>query len=92
MTGLYKTTPEIPRSPYVSPYPSGMANHFGLTLRKVREGRAVSREWVRVRARELGFEKPLSSDCVKRIELGKHKPSALTLTQLRAIFFELPRS
>ncbi|MEO7426335.1 MAG: hypothetical protein ABI036_14190 [Fibrobacteria bacterium] len=65
---------------------------FGQVLRKVREGRGVSQEWIHVRARELGFPKPVSTACIKKLEQEVHEPHALTLVQLRAIFFELPRS
>lgn len=64
---------------------------IGETLRTIREGRAVSRDWVHIRAKEMGYPKPVSVDCIKRIELGRCKPSRLTLVQLRAIFPELPR-
>lgn len=69
-----------------------MATGYGETLRKIRQGRGVSQEWVHVRAKELGFEKPISTACVKKIELKVHKPHELTLVQLRAIFLEFPRS
>ncbi len=66
-----------------------MAESFGQRLRKIREGRGVSQEWVHVRARELGFPKPVSAACIKKLELKLHEPHALTMVQLRAIFFEL---
>lgn len=69
-----------------------MADSFGQRLRKIREGRGVSREWVRIRARELGFPKPVSAECIKKLELEMHAPHPLTMVQLRAIFFELPRA
>lgn len=68
-----------------------MPTSFGDTLRKIREGRGVSREWVHLRAKELGYPKPVSVAGIKKIELKKHDPHVLTLVQLRAIFFELPR-
>jgi hypothetical protein len=68
-----------------------MASGFGQCLRRVREGRSVSRGWVAVRARELGFPKPISEPCIKSIELGWTTPHRLTMIQLVAIFPELPR-
>jgi transcriptional regulator with XRE-family HTH domain len=69
-----------------------MAESFGQRLRRIREGRSVSQEWVHVRARELGYPKPVSTACIKKLERDVHQPSVLTLVQLRAIFFELPRT
>ncbi len=68
-----------------------MATSFGDTLRRVREGRGVSQLWIHMRAKELGYPKPVSAACIKKLELKVHEPSTLTLVQLRAIFFELPR-
>lgn len=69
-----------------------MATPFGDVLRRIREGRGVSRDWIPLKARELGFPKPVTSNCIKALELGWTKaPQKITLVQLRAIFPELPR-
>lgn len=68
-----------------------MATPFGDSLRRIREGRGVSRDWVNVKARELGFPKPITKQALKGIELGWSYPQRITLVQLRAIFPELPR-
>lgn len=65
---------------------------FGENLRRIREGRAVSRDWIHLKARELGFPKPVSFETIKSLELGWTKrPQNITLVQLRAIFPELAR-
>jgi hypothetical protein len=70
----------------------GLAMTFGERLRHIREGRGVSRDWIPIKARELGFPNPVSRQCIKSLELGRSKtPQNITLVQLRAIFPELGR-
>jgi hypothetical protein len=64
-------------------------NIFGIAFRKIREGRGASRQWVHNRARSLGFPKPVTVSCLKLIERGIHKPSRITMAQLKLIFNEV---